>query len=58
MSFNIHEHNKNQIEPKCDTYTVHINKANKARNLYKEQAKQESNDKNIYADLQKIIMLP
>lgn len=61
-SFNIHEHNRNNISPECDlckTYTTHKDKSNRARDLYKEQTKKEFDEKNIFVsvDLQKVIML-
>lgn len=63
-SLKIHEHSKDQMVPDCTvcaTYLTHIKKANAARSLYQEHAKNNYNDeKSIYfsVDLQKIIMLP
>ncbi|XP_022160539.1 uncharacterized protein LOC111026717 [Myzus persicae] len=63
-SLKIHEHSKDQMVPDftvCATYLTHIKKANAARSLYQEHAKNNYNDeKSIYfsVDLQKIIMLP
>ncbi|CAG9773648.1 unnamed protein product [Ceutorhynchus assimilis] len=61
--FNIHDHDKNNLIPDCDTcekWRIHIKKAELARISYRIDAgKPESEAEVIFSvDLQKVIMLP
>lgn len=61
--FNIHPHNKEDLQQDCEdcqTWQVHIKRAESAREDYRKDAhKIISGDEHIYSvDLQKVIMLP
>lgn len=61
--FKLHGHLEENLQPDCEQcqiWKTHIDKATKARNLYREHTQQSFQDGTICfsADLQKVIMLP